>query len=93
MTRVVVLIDNDLPEQTVQDWREVAQGFATYQQEPVTLALGGTAALSAAVESVAASAGTWRVGAVGPAAAAPADAGDVDELLRARALRRAPAPR
>lgn len=74
MTRVVVLIDNDLPGQTVQDWREVAQGFATYQQEPVTLALGRTAALTAAVEFVAASAGTWRVEAIAPGAAAPGNA-------------------
>lgn len=35
--RVLLLVDDALPESTIEEWREVARGFATFQGESVEL--------------------------------------------------------
>lgn len=72
MTRLVLLIDSELPETAVQDWRELAQSFATYQEEPVTLAVAGPGGMEAATRFLTTASDTWAIEEIGPGAPAPA---------------------
>lgn len=75
MSKVVVLVDGDLAEEMIADWRNVAQGFASFTGETVDLFVGEAAGLHEVRRTLEVSAQRWELDEVEPGEeAAPADA-------------------
>ncbi len=66
MAKVIVLVDRELPEELVTDWRGVAAGFAGFTGETVDLFLGPAAGLVELRGNLEASAFEWELDEVEP---------------------------
>lgn len=75
MSKVVVLLDSELSEDMVSDWRDVASGFATFSGETVDIFVGSGQGVAEVLAGLEASQHRWELDAVEPGAVpAPANA-------------------